>query len=121
MPEELYKRIRMRREALRLSQEELAARMGYKSRSSINKIELGQTDIPQSKIEAFAKALNTTVLYLLGEENKQPATMTDDELLKVLDDPHILEIAEKLSKLTPENLELALAQIDLLITHQEKQ
>ena len=38
---ELYKRIRKRREELGMSQEELAKKMGYKSRSSINKIEMG--------------------------------------------------------------------------------
>ena len=51
---EIYKRIRARREELGISQEELARRMGYKSRSSINKIEKGENDIPQSKIVAFA-------------------------------------------------------------------
>lgn len=39
---EIYKRIRTRREEIGISQEELAKRMGYKSRSSINKIENGE-------------------------------------------------------------------------------
>lgn len=64
-------RIRLRREELNLSQEELAKRMGYKSRSTINKIELGINDVSQSKIIAFAKALNTTVGYLMGDEDDQ--------------------------------------------------
>lgn len=63
---ELYKRIRSRREELGMSQEELAQKLGYKSRSSINKIEMGENDIPQSKIRAFAQALETTPVYLLG-------------------------------------------------------
>lgn len=68
---ELYKRIKMRRNELNMSQEELAQKLGYKSRSSINKIEKGQNDIPQSKIIDFAKALDTTPEYLMGwEENK---------------------------------------------------
>jgi repressor LexA len=62
----LYERIKKRREKLGMTQEELASKMGYKSRSSINKIELGKSDIPQSKIVAFAKALNTTPSYLMG-------------------------------------------------------
>ena len=53
---ELYQRIRKRREELGLSQEELAQKMGYKSRSSINKIEMGENDIPQKKIVKFARA-----------------------------------------------------------------
>lgn len=63
---EIYKRIRSRREELGISQEELAKRLGYKSRSSINKIEKGENDIPQSKIVAFARALQTTPEHLMG-------------------------------------------------------
>lgn len=70
----IYDRIRSCREALGLSQEELAKRMGYKSRSSIHKIELGENDIPQSKIAAFADVLHTTVPYLMGlEESNEPS------------------------------------------------
>lgn len=72
---EIYKRIRARREELGISQEELAKRMGYKSRSSINKIEKGENDIPQSKIVAFAKALRTTPEALMGwEQSPAPAS-----------------------------------------------
>lgn len=63
---ELYQRIKQRRIELNMSQEELAFKLGYKSRSSINKIEMGDNDIPQSKILAFANALDTTPSYLLG-------------------------------------------------------
>lgn len=63
---DIYKRIRARREELGLSQEELASRMGYKSKSSINKIEMGVNDIPQSKVLAFARALDTSTAYLMG-------------------------------------------------------
>lgn len=59
-------RIRERREALGLTQEELATRMGYKDKSSIHRIEVGRADIPQSKVYAFAKALDTTPGYLMG-------------------------------------------------------
>lgn len=62
----IYDRIRIRREQLGMSQQELAKRLGYKSRSAINKIESGSRDISQSKISAFASALNTTPSYLMG-------------------------------------------------------
>ena len=58
-------RIRSRREELRMSQEELATRLGYKSRSTIAKIESGENDLTQSKIVAFAEALSTTARWLL--------------------------------------------------------
>jgi transcriptional regulator with XRE-family HTH domain len=63
--------IRKRREELNLSQEELALKLGYKSRSSINKIEKNLTDIPQSKISEFANALETSVTYLMGWTKKE--------------------------------------------------
>lgn len=67
---ELYRRIKMRREELDMSQDELAAKVGYKSRSTIAKIESGINDIPQSKLKTFAQALETTVSYLMGwDEN----------------------------------------------------
>ena len=61
-------RIRNRREELNLSQDELAKRLGYKSRSSINKIELDQRNLTQSKIKAIADALETTPAYIMGWE-----------------------------------------------------
>lgn len=62
-------RIKNRREELGLSQQELAKRMGYRSRSSINKIELGKNTVSLSKLARLAEALETTVEYLLADEN----------------------------------------------------
>lgn len=64
--------LRMRKN-LGWTQEELATRMGYKSKSTINKIELGINDIPQSKIVQFADVLGTTPAHLMGwnDEEKQ--------------------------------------------------
>lgn len=70
----LYDRIKSRRTELGLTVEELAHKMGYKDKSSISKIERGKADIPQSKIAAFAQALETTPAYLMGwEEQPSPA------------------------------------------------
>lgn len=63
---ELSARIRLRREALGISQEELARRMGYRSKSSITKLEKGVNDLPQAKLEELAGALETSPAYLLG-------------------------------------------------------
>ena len=57
---ELSRRILQRRLELGLSQEELAQRMGYRSKSSITKLEKGVNDIPQSKVEEFAAAMLPT-------------------------------------------------------------
>ena len=66
----LYDRIKSRRTELGLTVEELAHKMGYKDKSSISKIENGKADIPQSKIAAFADALETTTAYLMGWEEQ---------------------------------------------------
>ena len=65
-------RIKMRREELGMTQEELAKKLGYKSRSSINKIELGERRLTQPKILSFAKALDVSPLYILGMDERKP-------------------------------------------------
>lgn len=102
---ELYKRIKQRREELGISQDELAKMLGYKSRSTIAKIEKGENDITQSKIAAFAKALQTTPSYLMGwedddkKENTAEVDKEDKEEIPVLDDPDIRILARN-SQLT---------------------
>ena len=70
-------RIMERRQQIGLTQEELAFRMGYKTKSAINKIELGINDVSQSKVVKFADALQTSVAYLMGweEEQEQPTEL----------------------------------------------
>ena len=63
---DLSSRIRQRREQLGLSQEELAARMGYRSKSSITKLEKGINDLPRANLEELAAALDTTPAWLMG-------------------------------------------------------
>jgi transcriptional regulator with XRE-family HTH domain len=62
---ELADRVRCRREALGLTQDDLAKRMGYKSRVSINKIENGRP-VSQKIIARLAEALNVSIPYLMG-------------------------------------------------------
>lgn len=74
MPE-IGKRIKSRREELGITQEELASRLGYKSKTTIAKIESGVNDIVQSKVVSFADALDTTISYLMGwtEDANRPS------------------------------------------------
>ncbi len=84
----LSDRIKQRREALGMSQAELAELLGYSDRSTIAKIEKGTNDITQSKIEAFAKALRATPAYLMGWENdsgEQDLELTALDVAKWLD------------------------------------
>ena len=59
--------IKKRRFELRMSQQELADAMGYKTRSTIAKIESGENDVSQKKLQKFAAALDTTVEDLISE------------------------------------------------------
>lgn len=68
-------RIKQRRLELNMSQDELAKRMGYKSRSSINKIELTSRGVPQNKIKEFAKVLNTSIGYLMEDDEEDLNTI----------------------------------------------
>lgn len=67
----MYKRIKELRENLGMSQQELAEKVGFKTASAVNKIELGLRDLNQSKILAFAKALNTSPSFLLGCDDQK--------------------------------------------------
>lgn len=90
----LGEKVKLKREELNLSQEELAEKMNYKSKTSIHKIETGITDLPLSKVKELADVLNTTPAYLMGweEDKKEELTnqekdifsqLTEDELVKL--------------------------------------
>ena len=72
--------ILLMRKQLGLTQEELAKRMGYKSKSTINKIELGINDIPQSKIAQFAEVLCTTPAHLMGWDEEEKTSPEEPKL-----------------------------------------
>ncbi len=67
--------IRKRRLELKLSQQELADAMGYKTRSTIAKIEAGENDVSQSKLRKFSAVLQTTVEALIAEHPDVPVTV----------------------------------------------
>lgn len=73
---DIGKRIKCRREALNMSQAELARQAGYTSRSTITRIERDGNGISQDKIAAIAKALKTTPSYLMGWEDEEVAELT---------------------------------------------
>lgn len=75
---DLYRNIRELRKQLGLSQQDLADRLGYSDRSSIAKIESGSVDLPQSKIEAFAKVLGVKANDLMGwTDDPRPEAAAD--------------------------------------------
>ena len=80
---ELYKNIKGRRQQLKMTQTDLALKMGYADKSMIAKIEKGNVDLPQSKILAFANVLETTPGELMGWDYEAEPTETVDNIYKL--------------------------------------
>lgn len=66
---QLYANIKNRRIELGMTQSDLANKLGYADKSMIAKIESGKVDLSQSKIVAFADALNIKPSDLMGWED----------------------------------------------------
>lgn len=64
-----------------MSQNDLALACGYTSRASINKIELGKVDPPQSKIQAIAEALDVSPASLIMDDQERERFMDNDSAL----------------------------------------
>ena len=79
--------IRKRRVALNLSQQEVADAMGYKTRSSIAKLEKNNANLSQDKLLTLANILHTTVDYLVtgelpSEEQMRGSVVHDSDILQ---------------------------------------
>ena len=115
---ELYKNIRSRRIALKMTQQELAQKLGYKSTSTIAKIESGENDIPQAKLAAFAEALNTTPAVLMGINNAAPAqNLPENTVTCTISEgkPQLEEMIRKLDSLSEKDLNRVISVIKPLI------
>ena len=98
---DIGKRIRTLREKYGMTQEELAHRVGYTSKTTINKIEMGVNDIQQNKIVRFAQALHTTPGVLMGwveEEVSEKNDVLANLVLQLRKDEELLSMVLKLAK-----------------------
>lgn len=75
-------RIKNRRLELGMTQDELAQKAGYTSRSTIAKLESGDRNLSQPQIKALADALKTTPSYIMGWEDSEYSSKAE-ELLAV--------------------------------------
>ena len=97
--------IKNRRLELKMTQTDLAQKLGYKSKSTINKIENGTNDIPQSKIVKFAEALETTPSALMGWEKVQKNNdIISDIVLRMMHDSDFFDVAKTLYNLDSEKI-----------------
>ena len=90
-------RIRNKRIELNMTQEELATSVGYTSKSTINKIELGINDIPLSKVCEFARALSTTESYLMGWKDDSSSSASDQAAVLDPAEEHLLSVYRDLN------------------------
>ena len=119
---ELHENIRARRVALNMTQQELAKKLGYKSTSTIAKIESGENDIPQAKIVAFAAALDTTPAELMGLKivTIGPDEPDDTVAVKISGGkPELEEAIKRLDGLSGKRLKNVLAIVNAIIDSYE--
>ena len=82
----MYDRIKKLRLEQDMTQETLAKKVGYKGRSMIARVESGQVDLSQSKVKAFAKALNTSIDYLM--DGSKPINDFQYRLQRLISEKH---------------------------------
>ena len=75
---DLYTNIKNRRKELGMTQSELASKTGYSNNSSIATVESGKVDLPLSKINEFAAALECTAGFLMGWEDAAATSESAD-------------------------------------------
>ena len=117
MKEIVGRNIAARRKELGWTQRELADRMGYKSVSTITKIETGVNDITQSKVVDFARVLDTSPAYIMGWISKEQEKMNrvlPGAVEKAMERSGMNKIKEKLDEITGKTPPLSDAHKKLL-------
>ena len=95
-------RIRKRRAELKISQRDLASKLGYSDHTTVTRIEADKVDLSQSRLKQFAKVLDVSVGYLMGwEESPEEAgalaaaTISDPRIKKLVSDYLTLDEEDK--------------------------
>ena len=110
---ELYENIKRLRKELGITQTELARMVGYADKSMIARIEAGQIDLGQSKIEAFAKALRTTPTKLMGYEETEEDRVRA-MLQEMKDNPQLGVLLSSTKDLNEEDLKMVIEMVKRL-------
>lgn len=99
---QIYENIRLLRKAHKMSQTELAEKVGYADKTMISHVENGRVDLPRSKIIQFAEVLGVTPSELMGDVNNDLSP----------DEHRLLELFRALND---EGQDLLFSQAELLI------
>lgn len=109
-------RIKERRKALKMSADEMGARLG-KDRSTIYRYEKGDIEnLPLDILEPIAKILQTTPQYLMGwEEVQQKNSTLVDLTIRMRTDDEFASVVKGISQLSPEQLSSVKQVVDLFL------
>lgn len=72
---DIGKRLRMCRRDADMTQEELAEKLGYTSRTSISRVEKGEAEMPLSKLARCADIFGVELSVLVYGESREPDTI----------------------------------------------
>lgn len=115
--------IRKFREQRGWTQEELATKMGYTSKSTINKIENNINDVGQRKIEKFAQVFNcdptdlvagNTAMAVSEHGTAYTPTLPDYDLERV---EKAMDLLSRFESLSPDEQRMFLAFLDKFQSH----
>ena len=107
------KMIKKRREELGWTQQDLADKMGYTSKSTITRIEKGYNDVSQSNIIKFADVLGVSPSYLMEWDNQLIDASNNDKSKDI-----ITTFEKELKKLSVPNRENVLRYIEFLASQE---
>lgn len=116
---QLYKNIKRRRIELGLTQSDVANKLGYSDKSMIAKVEKGLVDLPQSKIIAFAEALNVSASNLMGWDTN--LENSGAFVANMIMDPEFTNYAKALFAMNEEQRNKVYGYIDALSKEKESE
>lgn len=116
-------RIKERRIQIDMTQDELAERLHYSSKSSISRIELNKQNLTQDKIVEIADVLRTTPSYLMGwtdspERNSSAKNPINAQLDQTSNDELSDEFRAALNaitRLSPKELQMLITTVQSIL------
>lgn len=114
-------RIKQRRLELGWTQEELALKLGCKSRSSVNKVELSN-DLTLKTVRAYANALGVDATYLMGwkeDEKSKFSYVQDSAIVEFILNAYNQNLIDIINKMNPTQKEELLHYAMYLIGKEE--
>lgn len=112
--EEFGRRVKEFRLQKRLSQQELADRVGYKGKDMISRIESGQTNIPMPKAIEIANALGVKISDLTLRKDEPDRTLPPGGFHGGNTRPDLIPIIENIKELDPSDVARVKQYIEVL-------